>query len=160
MRTPNIGKVKENNRLFQLWRSQTYNSKLLYLNRWRLVFQVRTVLENPTRYHVIQKQKSQVRQYLSESFQPQTQVSTKLHPHTNTSPGWQSKIQSWQSTRLTICLFAALFTNDFKLHWYTARLICRFARTKTISVPSICLWWRSLQFHRNAPVKEDSIPRK
>ncbi|XP_053618704.1 transcription factor EB isoform X2 [Plodia interpunctella] len=37
------------------------------------VLQVRTVLENPTRYHVIQKQKSQVRQYLSESFQPTTQ---------------------------------------------------------------------------------------
>lgn len=34
-----------------------------------LKFQVRTVLENPTRYHVIQKQKNQVRQYLSESFQ-------------------------------------------------------------------------------------------
>lgn len=33
------------------------------------IFQVRTVLENPTRYHVIQKQKTQVRQYLSESFQ-------------------------------------------------------------------------------------------
>ncbi|XP_053955211.1 LIM domain-containing protein A isoform X1 [Anastrepha ludens] len=32
------------------------------------VLQVRTVLENPTRYHVIQKQKNQVRQYLSESF--------------------------------------------------------------------------------------------
>lgn len=30
---------------------------------------MRTVLENPTRYHVIQKQKNQVRQYLSESFQ-------------------------------------------------------------------------------------------
>lgn len=29
---------------------------------------MRTVLENPTRYHVIQKQKNQVRQYLSESF--------------------------------------------------------------------------------------------
>ncbi|KAH8272440.1 hypothetical protein KR044_001488, partial [Drosophila immigrans] len=29
-----------------------------------------TVLENPTRYHVIQKQKNQVRQYLSESFKP------------------------------------------------------------------------------------------
>lgn len=34
-----------------------------------LLLQVRTVLENPTRYHVIQKQKNQVRQYLSESFQ-------------------------------------------------------------------------------------------
>ncbi|XP_044764853.1 transcription factor EC isoform X2 [Coccinella septempunctata] len=33
------------------------------------VLQVQTRLENPTRYHVIQKQKSQVRQYLSESFQ-------------------------------------------------------------------------------------------
>ncbi|CAG2058537.1 unnamed protein product [Timema podura] len=31
------------------------------------VLQVRTVLENPTRYHVMQKQKLQVRQYLSES---------------------------------------------------------------------------------------------
>lgn len=31
--------------------------------------QVQTALENPTRYHVIQKQKNQVRQYLSESFQ-------------------------------------------------------------------------------------------
>lgn len=44
------------------------------------VLQVRTVLENPTRYHVIQKQKSQVRQYLSESFQPQTQVSGRGAP--------------------------------------------------------------------------------
>lgn len=35
---------------------------------WFLL-QVRTVLANPTRYHVIQKQKNQVRQYLSESFQ-------------------------------------------------------------------------------------------
>lgn len=39
------------------------------------VLQVRTVLENPTRYHVIQKQKSQVRQYLSESYQPLAQAS-------------------------------------------------------------------------------------
>ncbi|XP_022217429.1 microphthalmia-associated transcription factor isoform X3 [Drosophila obscura] len=34
------------------------------------VLQVSTVLENPTRYHVIQKQKNQVRQFLSESFKP------------------------------------------------------------------------------------------
>ena len=34
-----------------------------------LIFvQVRTLLENPTRYHVVQKQKNQVRQYLHESF--------------------------------------------------------------------------------------------
>lgn len=32
------------------------------------VLKVRTALENPTRYHVIEKQKSQVRQYISESF--------------------------------------------------------------------------------------------
>lgn len=30
--------------------------------------QVRTLLENPTRYHVVQKQKNQVRQYLHESI--------------------------------------------------------------------------------------------
>ena len=33
-----------------------------------MCFQVRTKLANPTRYHVIQKQKSQVKQFLSESF--------------------------------------------------------------------------------------------
>lgn len=53
------------------------NSKMTYLS-WSLRngscktcfqnFQVRTLLENPTRYHVVQKQKNQVRQYLHESF--------------------------------------------------------------------------------------------
>ncbi|XP_063220384.1 microphthalmia-associated transcription factor isoform X2 [Bacillus rossius redtenbacheri] len=38
------------------------------------VLQVKTVLENPTRYHVIQKQKSQVRQFLSESLHQQPVV--------------------------------------------------------------------------------------
>ncbi|CAH0562410.1 unnamed protein product [Brassicogethes aeneus] len=33
------------------------------------VLEVQTRLENPTKYHVIQKQKSQVKQYLSDSFQ-------------------------------------------------------------------------------------------
>ncbi|KAG5872277.1 hypothetical protein JTB14_034451 [Gonioctena quinquepunctata] len=33
------------------------------------VLQVQTRLENPTKYHVMQKQKNQVKQYLSESFQ-------------------------------------------------------------------------------------------
>ncbi|XP_071439256.1 transcription factor EC isoform X2 [Hetaerina americana] len=33
------------------------------------VLKVQTVLENPTRYHVIEKQKSQLRQYFSKSFQ-------------------------------------------------------------------------------------------
>uniref|UniRef100_A0A336LML8 CSON011283 protein n=1 Tax=Culicoides sonorensis TaxID=179676 RepID=A0A336LML8_CULSO len=32
------------------------------------ILQVKTKLENPTRYHVIQKQKNQVKQYLSESY--------------------------------------------------------------------------------------------
>lgn len=48
--------------------------------------QVQTVLENPTRYHVIQKQKSQVRQYLSESFQQPTVATSAslLSPRTPT----------------------------------------------------------------------------
>lgn len=50
------------------------------------VLQVQTVLENPTRYHVIQKQKSQVRQYLSESFQQPTVATSAslLSPRTPT----------------------------------------------------------------------------
>lgn len=36
------------------------------------VLQVQTRLENPTKYHVMQKQKNQVKQYFSESFQNQT----------------------------------------------------------------------------------------
>jgi hypothetical protein len=33
------------------------------------VLKVRTTLENPTKFHVIEKQKNQIRQYLSDSFQ-------------------------------------------------------------------------------------------
>ncbi|XP_061398871.1 uncharacterized protein DDB_G0283357 [Musca vetustissima] len=47
------------------------------------VLQVRTVLENPTRYHVIQKQKNQVRQYLSESFK-QSEWNGQLFQNKNT----------------------------------------------------------------------------
>lgn len=36
------------------------------------VLQVQTRLENPTKYHVMQKQKNQVKQFLSESFQNHT----------------------------------------------------------------------------------------
>ncbi|GAB0091203.1 hypothetical protein DMENIID0001_060160 [Sergentomyia squamirostris] len=69
------------------------------------VLKVQTALENPTRYHVIQKQKNQVRKYLSESFSPDSQTWTsddgayKYHqkeladlaaratyPHSNMSP--------------------------------------------------------------------------
>lgn len=56
--------------------------------------QVQTKLENPTRYHVMQKQKNQVRQYLSESFQQPANNSllSHLYPRvypqqTNSAPG-------------------------------------------------------------------------
>lgn len=38
------------------------------------VLQVQTKLANPTKYHVMQKQKNQVKQYLSESFQVSSDV--------------------------------------------------------------------------------------
>jgi len=40
----------------------------------KLLQQVRTKLANPTRYHVIQKQKNQVKQFLSESFKSTDQI--------------------------------------------------------------------------------------
>uniref|UniRef100_A0A0K8U678 Microphthalmia-associated transcription factor n=1 Tax=Bactrocera latifrons TaxID=174628 RepID=A0A0K8U678_BACLA len=60
------------------------------------VLQVRTVLENPTRYHVIQKQKNQVRQYLSESFKnewenktiPNTTAMPNINCESNQSPNF------------------------------------------------------------------------
>ncbi|XP_016843268.1 microphthalmia-associated transcription factor isoform X2 [Nasonia vitripennis] len=42
------------------------------------VLQVRTLLENPTRYHVVQKQKNQVRQYLHESFRSSSDIPSSL----------------------------------------------------------------------------------
>ncbi|XP_075164845.1 transcription factor Mitf [Haematobia irritans] len=54
------------------------------------VLQVRTLLENPTRYHVIQKQKNQVRQYLSESFKQSEwngQLFQNKHSGTSSSAG-------------------------------------------------------------------------
>ncbi|CAH1377656.1 hypothetical protein MTP99_019051 [Tenebrio molitor] len=50
------------------------------------VLQVQTKLANPTRYHVIQKQKSQVRQYLSESFQAPGNASFLANLHNNSVP--------------------------------------------------------------------------
>nr|XP_022915150.1 transcription factor EB [Onthophagus taurus] len=50
------------------------------------VLQVETKLENPTRYHVIQKQKSQVKQYLSESFQQPANGSLLSHLHQKIYP--------------------------------------------------------------------------
>ncbi|XP_050685148.1 transcription factor EC isoform X2 [Leptidea sinapis] len=58
------------------------------------VLQVRTVLENPTRYHVIQKQKSQVRQYLSESFTPQDQMSPNGRAPVHSAPELGTRTQS------------------------------------------------------------------
>ncbi|XP_067644282.1 uncharacterized protein Mitf isoform X2 [Eurosta solidaginis] len=49
------------------------------------VLQVRTVLENPTRYHVIQKQKNQVRQYLSESFKNEWENKHVINSSMNTT---------------------------------------------------------------------------
>lgn len=64
--------------------NQQPNSQHLYMKNMPLpikvpltevppqVLQVQTRLENPTKYHVMQKQKNQVKQYLSESFQNHT----------------------------------------------------------------------------------------
>lgn len=66
---------------------------------------MRTVLENPTRYHVIQKQKNQVRQYLSESFHQgaawsdhmmQHQQPEQCQPHTTDVQHSQSDTQIFQ----------------------------------------------------------------
>lgn len=54
---------------------------------------MRTGLENPTRYHVIQKQKSQVRQYLSESFQQNIEAVTGGHD-TGDHPRGVAQVQS------------------------------------------------------------------
>ncbi|CAG9855404.1 unnamed protein product [Phyllotreta striolata] len=57
------------------------------------VLQVQTKLANPTRYHVMQKQKDQVKQYLSESFQAAgaehrlTQTQTQSAPPSGTGTG-------------------------------------------------------------------------
>lgn len=48
-------------------------SQQFLINFIFFLLKVRTVLENPTRYHVIQKQKTQLKQFLSESFQNSTQ---------------------------------------------------------------------------------------
>ncbi|XP_018578937.1 transcription factor EC [Anoplophora glabripennis] len=47
------------------------------------VLQVQTKLENPTRYHVMEKQKSQVKQYLSESFQASSNNLMLVNERTN-----------------------------------------------------------------------------
>nr|CAI5850834.1 unnamed protein product [Callosobruchus analis] len=54
------------------------------------VLQVQTKLANPTKYHVMQKQKNQVKQYLSESFQvPNTvlpPLDNRVNLHTQSAP--------------------------------------------------------------------------
>lgn len=71
-----------------------------------LVMQVQTALENPTRYHVIQKQKNQVRQYLSESFQSQDNDWANL----SAPPGKSMSYTKYVSTSLLGFEFDFLFS--------------------------------------------------
>ncbi|XP_043281741.1 transcription factor E3 isoform X2 [Venturia canescens] len=68
------------------------------------VLQVRTLLENPTRYHVVQKQKNQVRQYLHESFRgaendetngllPEGSIASGISGNTSLDTGPTSQVQ-------------------------------------------------------------------
>lgn len=54
----------------------------------RILLQVQTKLENPTRYHVMQKQKSQVRQYLNgNGLLTPLQGRNCVPPQSNSAPG-------------------------------------------------------------------------
>ncbi|CAO1440268.1 unnamed protein product [Diamesa hyperborea] len=64
------------------------------------ILQVRTKLANPTRYHVIQKQKSQVKQFLSESFKS-TESIHNLIPYSVAQHNQQ--LLSSKSTPATTC---------------------------------------------------------
>lgn len=53
------------------------------------MLQVQTKLENPTRYHVMQKQKSQVRQYLNgNGLLSPLQTRTCISAQNNSAPGF------------------------------------------------------------------------
>lgn len=67
-----------------------------------LFLQVRTKLANPTRYHVIQKQKSQVKQFLSESFKS-TDSLHNLIPQTVIQHSMAPSAASTQSQPATAC---------------------------------------------------------
>lgn len=59
------------------------------------------MLANPTRYHVIQKQKNQVRQYLSESFQQHcsaNDAATTSGGGAATASGWDAAGSSSQQS--------------------------------------------------------------
>lgn len=62
--------------------------------------QVQTALENPTRYHVIQKQKNQVRQYLSESFQSPDNDWANLSAPQGKSMGYTKYVSDWDLGRI------------------------------------------------------------
>ncbi|CRL06194.1 CLUMA_CG018960, isoform C [Clunio marinus] len=66
------------------------------------ILQVRTKLSNPTRYHVIQKQKSQVKQFLSESFKS-TDSLHNLLPYSTTQNTTMPPSTSSQSQPATTC---------------------------------------------------------
>jgi microphthalmia-associated transcription factor len=57
------------------------------------ILQVRTKLANPTRYHVIQKQKSQVKQFLSESFKSSESLLPSSVLELSTQPSLASRSQ-------------------------------------------------------------------
>lgn len=64
--------------------------------------QVRTKLANPTRYHVIQKQKSQVKQFLSDSFKSSDSLHN-LIPYSVLQHGSMSPSASSKSQPATTC---------------------------------------------------------
>ncbi|KAL5283739.1 MITF family protein [Megaselia abdita] len=55
------------------------------------VLQVRTVLQNPTRYHIVQKQRNQVRQFLSESVK---QTNGWSEPPQQSAPNISNSLQN------------------------------------------------------------------
>lgn len=83
-----------------------------------IIFKVRTVLENPTRYHVIQKQKTQVRQYLSESFQQSE---------------WENGSQNCSKDQMDYVRFFAIMKKSMKNNFfYYYKLDTRFQYKYTI----------------------------
>lgn len=97
--------------------------QLFFLWSFFFLLQVQTKLENPTRYHVIQKQKSQVRQYLSESFQqPLNRTSylqqfqeSQCQPQTQSAPGITNNYSS-VGTPTSVTPAPALYAHSHPLY--------------------------------------------
>lgn len=84
------------------------------------ILQVRTKLANPTRYHVIQKQKSQVKQFLSESFKSTDSLSN-LIPFPVVQHNMAPSASSSKSQPATTCNSPMSKTNFRLLHHITNR---------------------------------------